>query len=413
LLDTPREEAFDRFARLAAATLGEVTAFITIVDERRSFWKACISSTGSTLPVRENTVQESFCQYVIGSDEPLIVADARVHPVTRDNPSVESMGVVAWAGYPVRSPDGHVLGTFCVVGDRPRRWTPADLQTLETLAHAATGEVALRMALDDAHTASRRAKDAADRAAALVTVLRESLLPRELHHPPELDVAAAFRPSGDGADVLGDFYDVFPLHDGRWGFVVGDVCGKGPRAARTTALTRSTVRAVGHDGRDPAEVLAVLDQVLDDWDTDPTHPVAACYATSHPHGPNLHVQVVAAGHPLPLLRHPDGTVVELGAPGTMLGCRLPLTLTSTEVVLPPEALLVLHTDGVTEARSPKRELFDDHRLHTLLTELPVGTTAQAAAAAIINAAEQFTAGPLHDDIAVLVLRNPAPPTQPL
>ncbi len=410
LLDTPQEEAFDRFARLAATTLGGVTAFVTVVDERRSFWKACVSSTGSTLPVRENTVEESFCQYVVGTDEPLVITDARTHPVTRDNPSVEAMGVVAWAGYPVRSPDGQVLGTFCVVGDRPRHWTPADLRTLETLAHAVAGEVALRIALDDARAASRRAEDAADRAVALAAVLRESLLPRELHRPPGLDVAAAFRPAGDGADVLGDFYDVFPLHDGRWGFVVGDVCGKGPRAARTTALTRSTVRAVGHDGRDPAEVLGVLDRVLDDWDADPTHPVAACYATGHRHGPDLHLQVTAAGHPLPLLRRADGAVVEVGAPGTVLGCRLPLALTSTQVVVPPGALLVLHTDGVTEARSPGGDLFDDHRLHALLTDLPPGTTARSTAAAVLGAVERFTGGPLHDDVAVLVLRNPAQPT---
>jgi serine phosphatase RsbU (regulator of sigma subunit) len=420
LLDTPREEAFDRFARLAATTLGEVTAFVTIVDERRSFWKACISPTGSTLPVRQNTVQESFCQYVIGRDEPLIVVDARIHPVTRGNPSVDAMGVLAWAGFPVRSPDGQVLGTFCVVGDRPRDWTPSDLQTLETLAHAVAGEVALRIAVDDARAASREAEDAArraqgaaSRAAALAAVLQESLLPRDLHHPPELDVAAAFRSAGDGADVLGDFYDAFSLHDGRWGFVVGDVCGKGPQAARTTALTRATVRAIGHDGRDPAEVLTVLDQVLDDWNTDPTHPVAACYATSRPYGPDLHLEVAAAGHPLPLLRRLDGTVAECGEPGTMLGCRLPLTVTSTDVVLPPGALLVLHTDGVTEARSPSGgELFDDHRLHTLLTALPVDATARSVAAAIIDAVEQFTAGPLHDDLAVLVLRNPVPPIGP-
>lgn len=157
LLDTEREEAFDRFARLAAMMLGEVTAFVTVVDERRSFWKACVTASGGTLEDRQNTVERSFCRYVIGTDRPLIVSDARVHPVTRDNPSVESMGVIAWAGYPVRTPDGQVLGTFYVVGDRPRDWSATDLQVLETLAHAIAGEVALRMAVDDARAARRAA----------------------------------------------------------------------------------------------------------------------------------------------------------------------------------------------------------------------------------------------------------------
>jgi PAS domain S-box-containing protein len=174
LLDTPREEAFDRFARLAAVTLGRVTAFVTIVDERRSFWKACIAADGSTLEARENTVDESFCQYVIGQDGPVVITDARTDPLTSANPSVTSMGVVAWAGYPVRTPDGQVLGTFCVVGDQPRDWTAAELQTLETLAHAVSGEVALRVAVEEARAAVRAAETTARRSSALLGALQDA-----------------------------------------------------------------------------------------------------------------------------------------------------------------------------------------------------------------------------------------------
>jgi phosphoserine phosphatase RsbU/P len=82
LLDTEPEEAFDRFARLAATILGQVTA-LTVADDRRSSWKACVTASGGSLDARENTVEESFCQYVIGTDRPLIVSDARIssaHP---------------------------------------------------------------------------------------------------------------------------------------------------------------------------------------------------------------------------------------------------------------------------------------------------------------------------------------------
>ncbi|HEX8519538.1 MAG TPA: SpoIIE family protein phosphatase, partial [Pseudonocardia sp.] len=174
LLDTPPEEAFDRFARLATVLLGDVTAFVTIVDERRSFWKACVTAEGSTLGVRQNTVEESFCRYVIGQDGPVVVTDARTEPLTAGNPSVEAMGVVAWAGYPVRSPDGEILGTFCVAADRPRRWTTTELQTLETLAHAVSGEVALRLAADEARDAMRAAETQARRSGALLGALQDA-----------------------------------------------------------------------------------------------------------------------------------------------------------------------------------------------------------------------------------------------
>ena len=115
-----------RGVRSAGATGGTVLnapfAFVTIVDGTRSFWKSCIGVDRPTAD-RQNPVEESFCQYVVNTDEPLIVGE----PPRRDdrqNPSIEKMGVVAWAGYPLRSTDGHVLGTFCVVDTVVRDWTP-------------------------------------------------------------------------------------------------------------------------------------------------------------------------------------------------------------------------------------------------------------------------------------------------
>lgn len=408
LLDTEREEAFDRFTRLAVATLGEVTAFVTIVDSRRSFWKSCVTAGGGTLAERENPVEESFCQYVIGSGKPLVVTDARTHPTTRDNPSVASMGVSTWAGYPVHTPDGAVLGTFCVVGTEPRRWTEAELQVLETLAYAVDGEIALRIAVSDAHAASRLAAGEAVRAEELAAVLRESLLPVVLPDVPGVDVAARYRPAGHGVDVLGDFYDLFPV-PGGWGVVVGDVCGKGAPAARTTALTRSTVRAVGHQRREPDRVLAVLDEVLADW-TAVLPLVTAIYCTLTPPpraGDDVGVALCRAGHPPALLRDPDGRVEAFGAGGTVLGCGFPLTLRTTTGALPPGASLVLYTDGVTEARPEGHTTgLGEDRLVELIAGLPATASAARVADAITDEVQRVSGGSLRDDVAVVVLRNP-------
>lgn len=217
LLDTGPEEAFDRLTRLAATLLGTPFAFVTVVDDTRSFWKSCIG-VGSIDPAdRQNPVRESFCQYVVGADAELIVSDTRADARTAANPSIESMGVAAWAGFPIHSPDGLVLGTFCAVDTSARQWTPHDVEVLSTLAQAAAGEIALREAVDDARTATRRAEQAtamAQRATAQIThlagTLQESLLPPHLPQIPGAQVAVRYRRGGDGADVLGDFYDVFP-----------------------------------------------------------------------------------------------------------------------------------------------------------------------------------------------------------
>lgn len=145
LLDSDPEDAFDTLTAAAAALLGTPFAFVTVVDDQRSFWKSAAGLPQGA--PRQNTVEESFCRYVVETGEALIVGDAANDPLTRDNPSVESMGVAAWAGFPVRMTDGRVLGTFCVVDQRPRIWSDHEIRVLEALAGAARAEVRLRESL--------------------------------------------------------------------------------------------------------------------------------------------------------------------------------------------------------------------------------------------------------------------------
>ncbi|CAN5615472.1 hypothetical protein BH20ACT2_BH20ACT2_20190 [soil metagenome] len=165
LAATPPEEPFDRLVRLAATVLGTPSAFLTIVDDKRSWFKACVGVPAGA--ERSTPVEMSFCQYVIASDEPLIVDDARCDPRTRDNPAIASLGVAAWAGFPVRAPTGEVLGTFCAVDNAVRHWSEHDIDILRTLAASASTEVALRAAIVDEAHARADAEVAASRAALL------------------------------------------------------------------------------------------------------------------------------------------------------------------------------------------------------------------------------------------------------
>jgi len=168
LLDTPAEAVFNDLAELAARLLRMPLAFVTFVDDRRSYWKAAIGTgiDDHDVSTRQNTVEESFCQYLITTGGPVVVPDASLDTLTRENPSIASMGVRAWAGYPVRHPDGHVLGSFCVVDTEPRVFAEDDLRTLSMLADAASREVALRLAL----TRIGRAHTELDRQADVIVV---------------------------------------------------------------------------------------------------------------------------------------------------------------------------------------------------------------------------------------------------
>lgn len=168
LLDAVAEAPFDRLTAIAQRLTGAPFAFLTVVDDERSYWmsRQGIPADGP----HQNTVEESFCQYVVADGEALVLDDVTSDERTRDNPSIESMGVRAWAGFPVRTPEGEILGTFCVVDTQVRSWSATDVALLEDLAALASREVSMRMVLHRVEE-SRAAAEAAARAAEAATTL--------------------------------------------------------------------------------------------------------------------------------------------------------------------------------------------------------------------------------------------------
>ncbi len=389
LLDTRPDEAFDRLSGLAATVLETPLAFITVVDETRSFWKSCFGVTLNGPEDQENPVEESFCQYVVELGAELIVDDAATDPRTRDNPSVEKMGVRAWAGFPLLSPDGEVLGSFCVVDTVPRAWSDRDREVLRVLALAASGEVALRAAAEEARELAR--------------TLQAGLLPVYLPEPAGIEAAAYFRPGGSGTEVVGDFYDLFQSSEGTWEAVVGDVCGKGVPAATVTALARYTIRAAAMASDAPRSVLATLNRALLDQQPEDGRFLTAAVAKLTPSADGVEVSLCSGGHTPALLRRADGTVEALGTPGTLLGAFDEVTLHDARAVLGPQDALVLYTDGITEARNgPER--FGEGRLRAVLSG--PAASAEELAVRIEDAVADFALGDPADDMAVLVLRAP-------
>src|SRR5258708_14920836 len=134
-------------------------------------------------------------------------------------------GPMAWAGFPVRDPDGRAVGALCAADHAARPWSSYDVRVLADLAQVASGEVALGVAL----------RRAADRAV-LARTLQQILLPPRLPEIPGLQVAARYRAGGTGPEVLGDFSEPFPPRPGSPGLRARGVAGPGSPAARSACL---------------------------------------------------------------------------------------------------------------------------------------------------------------------------------
>ncbi len=138
---------FDRLTALATSALGVPVALVSFVEkDRQHFPSACVLE-GVLVGVKETPISHSICQHVVRLDEPLIISDTRVHPLTFDNPVVTEVGLQAYAGFPLTDENGLPFGAFCAIDYQPRVWSERDVEVLRTLALQVTSEIQLRAAL--------------------------------------------------------------------------------------------------------------------------------------------------------------------------------------------------------------------------------------------------------------------------
>jgi serine phosphatase RsbU (regulator of sigma subunit)/PAS domain-containing protein len=240
---------------------------------------------------------------------------------------------------------------------------------------------------------------------AVAEALQGSLLPATLPDVPGLDLYPAYLPAGEGLEVSGDFYDVFPVAGG-WAITLGDVCGKGQEAAAMTAAARHSIRALAYWNPDPADVLAKANEVLLAGGYEDRF-VTAKLAYLHWDGDLLRVVLASAGHPGPALVRPDGRVDMLGGGGLPLGL-FPDADPHVELLeLGPGDLLFFYSDGVTDARSPQMHYFEDG-LSDELAGL-AGRSAADTARVIQGSVTSFSQDELRDDLTILVAKVTAPP----
>lgn len=295
------------------------------------------------------------------------------------NPLLWEHGLRVLLGAPMIA-EGELTGVIHVGSMTARRFTGEEVEALQLVAD----RLAVAVYVD--RTRSERA------AAAL---LQESLLPARLPGRQGWELASRYV-AGAESGVGGDWYDVFELPGGRLGVVIGDVAGNGLRAAVVMGRLRSALRAYALDYSDPAEVLGKLDRKASHFEHDTMATVA--YAVIDTAACRMSLAV--AGHLPPVLAVPGEQArfadVHVGPP---IGFDLAVTgRRSTDVALPPGAVVVLYTDGLVERRGQD--------LDAGLERLRLAVTPTDPEAACIHIMATMVGDkPATDDIALVAIRR--------
>jgi len=283
---------------------------------------------------------------------------------------------------------GEVTGTLTIaVAWSGRRYRREDAH----FAWILSGRVAL--ALDNAglfadlEHAERARREIAE-------TLQHGLLPSPLPHISGWSIAAMYRPAGAENEVGGDFYDLFRV-PGGWMLVIGDVTGRGARAASLTAVARYTLRTAAMLTDDPLVALRTLNRALLARGDSALCSLAAMTLSEDRFEP---VRLAVAGHPPPLLV--DGeTVSEVAGADPVLGAFADAEWGISRAEIEPGQQIVVITDGITEAQGPEGR-FGETRLHAHLC----GATNPALAVQRLEASlHAFTEGHLDDDVAMVAI----------
>ncbi len=143
LLDDKRETIFDRFTEFAGRVLGTPYTSLNMISDQHEIVKSFVTSYEEEEDVDRYPVEAAPCKHVIGSGQPLIVNDVRIHDLLREDVAIAESGVIGYLGMPLQT-KGHNIGTFCTVDDAPRQWSDTEIAIMREMATILNHEIDLR-----------------------------------------------------------------------------------------------------------------------------------------------------------------------------------------------------------------------------------------------------------------------------
>lgn len=402
------EQTLDAIAAILVPALGDYCMIDVIEEDQVRRAAVRVDGPGAEaiekgLTERKPALQEQIADAAsVARQEPRLfehVTEADLRPVAESEEDLAfllGMNVRSFVTLELRA-RGRPTGILSVgVSHSGRRYRQDDADFFAILA----GRVAL--ALDNAGLFSNLERSERERAE-IAETLQRGLLPPSLPHIPGWSVAAMYRPAGAENEIGGDFYDAFRIAGG-WMVVMGDVTGRGAQAASVTALARYTLRTAAALTGDPVIALETLNRALLARRGGALCSVAAVAIDEDPSRP---VRLAIAGHPAPLLVDPDA-VVEATVSAPVLGAFADASWGIEHIQVRPGQQLVVITDGVTESTGAE-ERFGEQRLRAALA----GVSSPALAVQRIEGAlNEFSAGALDDDAAILAIAPTAAPAEP-
>jgi len=321
-----------------------------------------------------------------------IVECTRLLEAARDNG--DNQGLLFHASVPIIA-SGQPLGIINVATQDWQFLTAADLQLLSAVG----AQVAIALERARLYDVTHAQRLRLERELKLAREIQDSLLPEALPQVPGFGLAADWR---SALEMAGDFYDIFPVPDGRWGIVVADVSDKGAAAAMYMAMTRSLIRASASNYSNPAAALNEVNERLLAHSTSDMF-VTVFYAVLDAETQTL--SYANAGQNPPLLRRITGGIGSLTRTGAALGVLEDLTLAHASLILAPGDSLVIYTDGVTDALNPHGEEYGTNRLaEAILNADP--SDARSLLDYLKSGLAAFTQDvPPFDDITFFILTN--------
>jgi PAS domain S-box-containing protein len=336
---------------------------------------------------------------VLATGEPAWIEDVVGDANFPRSETARRFGIRTGVAFPIVA-DGSVVAVAELFSRAHRR---VDVELLGALAGAG-GEIGRFL-----ERATARGRDSLVRAhlIEMAQALQASLLPPHPPSVPGIELAARYRAAAGEGEVGGDFFDVFPLDETSWALAVGDVAGRGPRAAALTALARYTIRAAGIRSTTPADVLRVLNEVVRrevSGDAEDERFLTVAYLVLTVGDGTLRASMACGGHPPPLLVTADGEVREIECGGDIIGIFDELATDDCDVELGPGDAVVVFTDGAFEGKGDEGRFGEDRLVQVV--RAAAGRPAEMMAEHIDAAITAFLGGGGQDDLALVVVRVP-------
>ena len=168
--DVGVDESFDRYARIVRHALDVPVALVSLVERDRQVFVGAVGLEPEYQESRQTPLTHSFCQWVVHDQAPVVTSDARLDERLRDNLAIPDLGVVAYAGHPLRDHTGRIIGSLCAIDTEPREWDEAALQILGDLAAACSTEIAQRSMRTLATRTAQEAESLSRRSAVLLAL---------------------------------------------------------------------------------------------------------------------------------------------------------------------------------------------------------------------------------------------------